>query len=201
MFEVTQKLYFDLFAEGLIDGVRIDHVDGLTDPAGYCRAMRERFDAIGGGQRRALIIVEKILAADEPLATDWGIDGTSGYDFMRDVTALLHDPAGEAPLAETWRSLDPEHGDMDRLVLQARQDTLAWQFDGQLTSCVAAFVALAQSSDQGDDATPAMWRRAIERLLWVFPVYRTYYDGRAAPAADASQREAAWDAAQRHLPP
>lgn len=201
VFEVTQKLYFDLFAEGLIDGVRIDHVDGLTDPAGYCRAMRERFDAIGGGQRRALIIVEKILAADEPLATDWGIDGTSGYDFMRDVTALLHDPAGEAPLAETWRSLDPEHGDMDRLVLQARQDTLAWQFDGQLTSCVAAFVALAQSSDQGDDATPAMWRRAIERLLWIFPVYRTYGDGRTAPLIDAKARNKAWKDVQPHLPP
>ena len=201
VFEATQRLYFDLFAEGLIDGVRIDHVDGLTDPAGYCRAMRERFDAIGNGERRAVIIVEKILAGDEPLATDWGIDGTSGYDFMRDVTALLHDPAGEAPLVETWRALDPAHGDVAGVVLQARQDMLAWQFDGQLAACVSAFVALAQSSADLDGTTPAMWRRAIERLLWIFPVYRTYGDGRTAPRLDAKARDEARAAIQPHLPP
>lgn len=201
VFDATQKLYFDLFAEKLIDGVRIDHVDGLTDPAGYCRAMRERFDLIGGGHRRAIIIVEKILAADEPLPIDWGIDGTSGYDFMRDVTALLHDPAGEAPLVETWRALDPAHGDVARLVLQARQDMLAWQFDSQLAACVSAFVAWGQSSADMDGTTSAMWRRAIERLLWIFPVYRTYGDGRTAPPIDAKARDKAWTDVQPHLPP
>lgn len=201
VFEATQKLYFDLFAQGLIDGVRIDHVDGLTNPAGYCRTLRERLDAIGGKDRRAIIIVEKILAADEPLATDWGIDGTSGYDFMRDVTALLHDPAGEASLTEAWRHLDPAHGDAPQVVLQARQDMLDWQFDGQLTACVAAFDALAQSAPGLEHITSAMWRRAIERLLWVFPVYRTYGDGSTAPRNDAAARQKAWADVQPHLPP
>jgi (1->4)-alpha-D-glucan 1-alpha-D-glucosylmutase len=201
VFEATQKLYFDLFARGLIDGVRIDHVDGLTDPAGYCRAMRARFDIIGGEDRRAILIVEKILAADEPLATDWGIDGTSGYDFMRDAAALLHDPAGEAPLADGWRRLDPEHGDAAHVVLQARQDMLDWQFEGQLAACAASFDALAQSAPGLEHVTPAMWRRAIERLLWVFPVYRTYGDGRTAPRNDAAAREKAWADVQQHLPP
>ncbi|BBD96915.1 malto-oligosyltrehalose synthase [Sphingobium amiense] len=201
VFEATQRLYFDLFAQGLIDGVRIDHVDGLTDPAGYCRAMRARLDANGNEDRRAIIIVEKILAADEPLATDWGIDGTSGYDFMRDVTALLHDPEGETALKEAWQRVDPAHGDAAQVVLQARQDMLDWQFEGQLAACVAAFDALAQSVLGLEHITPAMWRRAVERLLWVFPVYRTYGDGRSAPRDDAAARERAWADVQPHLPP
>jgi (1->4)-alpha-D-glucan 1-alpha-D-glucosylmutase len=205
VFEDTHRLYFDLFREGLIDGVRIDHVDGLTDPAGYCRTLRARFDAIRSGEDRAYIVVEKILAADETLPSDWGVDGTSGYDFMRDATALLHDPTGAAPLKALWQSFDQAHVDPVAVVTQARRDMLSWQFDAQLRACVAAFEALVAAERAATPAmeaiTPAMLRRAIERLLWVFPVYRTYHDGRTAPAGDAGAREKAWEDVQPHLPP
>ncbi|MFB0872341.1 MULTISPECIES: malto-oligosyltrehalose synthase [unclassified Sphingobium] len=195
VFDATHRLYLDLYRERLIDGVRVDHVDGLTDPAAYCRRLRGELDAIRPG---AWIIVEKILGADETLPTDWGVDGTSGYDAMRDLTALLHDPAGEAPLRDLWRALDPDHADPAQVVLDARRDMLSWQFDAQLTACVAALAALFA----GDEAiTPAMLRRAIERLLWVFPVYRTYGDGATAPETDAAQRDRAWRMVERHLPP
>lgn len=205
VFEETHALYFDLFRDGLIDGVRIDHVDGLTDPAGYCRKLRARFDAIKGGDQRAYIVVEKILAADEELPRDWDIDGTSGYDFMRDVTALLHDPSGEAALKALWAERDPDHVDPNAVVLQARKDMLSWQFEAQLEACVAAFMALTESAtaEQPELAalTRGMMRRAIVRLMWVFPVYRTYGDGREAPACDATARQTAWDAVQAHIPP
>ena len=77
VFEATHALYFRLYAEGLIDGVRVDHVDGLADPAGYCRKLRARLDALGPG-RRAYFVVEKILGAGERLPDDWGVDGTTG---------------------------------------------------------------------------------------------------------------------------
>lgn len=202
VFEATHRLYLDLYREGLIDGVRVDHIDGLTDPAGYGRRLRAAFDAIRPG---AWIIVEKILAAEEPLAADWGVDGTSGYDFMRDVTALLHDPAGEAPLVEMWRAIDPDHCDARDVVLQSRRDMLSWQFEAQLRACTEAFVAVARSASAGDIAldavTPAMIRRALERLLWVFPVYRTYGDGSRAPENDEAVREEAWRAVQPYAPP
>lgn len=195
VFAATHRLYLDLYRDGLIEGVRVDHVDGLTDPAGYGRRLRAALDAIRPG---AWIIVEKILGADETLPADWGVDGTSGYDAMRDLTALLHDPAGEAPLRDLWRTLDPDHADPAQMVLDSRRDMLSWQFDAQLAACVAAFAGLFA----GDEAiTPAMLRRAIERLLWVFPVYRTYGDGAAAPDTDAAQRDQAWRMVQRHLPP
>lgn len=189
VFEATHALYFDLFGRGLIDGVRVDHVDGLADPAGYCRMLRARFDAIGGG-RRCYIVIEKILAEQETLAGDWRIDGTSGYDFMREVTSLLHTPEGAAPLGAMWEAVSGRAADFRYEALRARQQLLNWQFAGQTDRCVAAFAALARSAAKTHTAfeavTPAMLRRAIERLLWVFPVYRSYGLGDHGPASDGA---------------
>ncbi len=205
VFEATHALYFRLYAEGLIDGVRVDHVDGLTDPAGYCRQLRARFDAIErpayAPPGPAYIVIEKILADGEPLATDWGVDGTSGYDFMEQVTALLHASAGAEPLAELWADISGRSADFAPEELRARQELLAWQFDGQRRRCVEAFVALARSTADCDGLTLGMLDRAIERLLWVFPVYRTYGTGDAAPAADAAIRETVRQRLAQFVPP
>ena len=202
VFERTHALYFRLWQEGLIDGVRIDHVDGLTDPAGYCRRLRARFESMPRADGTpAIIWVEKILGAGEPLAKDWGIDGTSGYDFMEEVNLLLHDPAGEAPLAEAWARISGRAADFPPEELQARQDVLAWAFEGQLNGCIRAFAALAASDPQSAAITPEMLRRAIVRLLWVFPVYRTYGLGDSAPEADVAIRAEARGRVQSLIPP
>ncbi|MCP3734759.1 malto-oligosyltrehalose synthase [Sphingomonas sp. RP10(2022)] len=178
VFEATHALYFRLYDEGLIDGVRIDHVDGLTDPIGYCRSLRERLGP------DAWIVIEKILGPGEGQPVGWGADGTSGYDFMEQVALLIHEPLGALPLEELWQEISGRYQGFEAEEFEARQDLLAWQFAGQLDACVAAFVAL----NDDEAVTPAMLRRAIERLLWVFPVYRTYGTGDAAPATDAAIR-------------
>jgi (1->4)-alpha-D-glucan 1-alpha-D-glucosylmutase len=188
VFERTHALYFRLYEEGLIHGVRVDHVDGLTDPAGYCRSLRDRLGP------EAWIVVEKILGPGEPLPRVWGIDGTSGYDFMEEVTALLHDPAGAEPLGDLWAEVSGRPADLAPEELLARQQLLAWQFTGQLEGCVHAFAAIAP-----EGVTAAMLRRAVERLLWVFPVYRTY--GPNAPASDAAIREEVRRRVAPHVPP
>jgi (1->4)-alpha-D-glucan 1-alpha-D-glucosylmutase len=193
VFELTHALYLRLYGEGLIDGVRVDHVDGLTDPAGYCRLLRERLDGIerpsGAPPGPAYIVVEKILGADESLALNWGIDGTSGYDFMEEVAALLHDPAGEVPLTELWQAISGRVGEFSAEELASRRDMLEWAFEGQLGGCVEAFARLARSAPATEGFTAGMLRRALTRLLWVFPVYRTYGTGCAAPESDAKIRE------------
>ncbi len=205
VFDATHALYFRLYAEGLIDGIRVDHVDGLTDPAGYCLQLRGRFDAIerpaDAPAGPAYIVIEKILADGEPLATDWGVDGTSGYDFMEQVTALLHAPGGAEPLGELWASISGRSADFAPEELRARQELLAWQFDAQHRRCVEAFVALARSTPDCDGVTMGMLHRAIERLLWVFPVYRTYGTGVAAPVADAVIRETVRGRVAEFVPP
>ena len=203
VFEATHALYFRLFGEGLIDGVRIDHVDGLSDPAAYLRRLRSRFDALAREHRDArgpaYIVVEKILAPGEPLPRDWPIHGTSGYDFMADATALLHDPAGEEPLTELWEAMSGAAGDFERYELRARQEMLSWGFAAQMDGCVEAFAELAASGEASAGWTRAMLRRAIERALWVFPVYRTY--GPDAPPGDAPVRRAVRERAARFTPP
>lgn len=205
VFDATHALYFRLYAEGLIDGVRVDHIDGLTDPAGYCQQLRARLDAIerpaDAPAGPAYIVIEKILADGEPLSTDWGVDGTSGYDFMEQVTALLHAPAGAEPLADLWAEISGRSADFAPEELRARQELLAWQFDAQFRRCVDAFVALARTAAECDGLTTGMLHRAIERLLWVFPVYRTYGTGAAAPAADVEIRDTVRERVAAFVPP
>jgi (1->4)-alpha-D-glucan 1-alpha-D-glucosylmutase len=192
VFEATHALYFRLWEEGLIDGVRIDHVDGLSDPAAYCRKLRERFDTLGRADGAppgpAYIVIEKILASGEALPTDWGVDGTSGYDFMEQVSLILHEPAGRKPLERFWRDFSGRGLTFHEEELQARQDMLSWAFESQLSACVEAFHRLVRSAPETGGLTRGMLRRAIQRMLWVFPVYRTYGTGSDAPESDAQVR-------------
>ncbi|MFT3965251.1 MAG: malto-oligosyltrehalose synthase [Sphingobium sp.] len=196
---LTHQLYFDLYRDGLIDGVRVDHVDGLADPAAYCRALRAAFRAIDP-DRHAYIVVEKILAPREALPVEWETDGTSGYDFMREVSELLHDPSGQAPLGALWEEISGRSADFGVEALAARRDILDWQFEGQLAACIDSFHHLAGA--QGAPwVTRGMIRRALRSLLHIFPVYRTYGTGTAAPPQDGPVRAAARQAALRIAAP
>ncbi|MBN3729114.1 alpha-amylase family glycosyl hydrolase, partial [Burkholderia sp. Ac-20379] len=125
VFEDVHALLFRLVDAGLVDGVRIDHVDGLADPRGYCRRLRERLAALRSPA--PYLVVEKILARGETLATDWLTDGTTGYDFMNDVGALLHDPAGEAPLAKLWAELSGSTADFADEALAGKREAVPRQ--------------------------------------------------------------------------
>ncbi len=190
VFDTVHALPLRLYREGLIAGVRVDHVDGLADPAAYGRKLRATFGA------DAYIVIEKILGAGETLATDWGIDGTSGYDFLNDVSALLHDPAGAEPLGALWHELSGRPADFADEEHPARRDMVARGFAGQLDSTAQAFARLAESDVATRDLALPGLRRAIAWLLEVFPVYRTYGTGDAAPDSDAPIRARAISAAK-----
>ncbi|PCD03495.1 malto-oligosyltrehalose synthase [Sphingomonas spermidinifaciens] len=166
VFDAVHALPLRLYSEGLIDGLRIDHVDGLADPPGYCRRLRAAMEAVRPG---GYLVVEKILAADEALPTDWRTDGTSGYDFMNEVAALLHDPAGEAPLTQLWTEISGRPGDFHAEEHRARIETLDRTFPGQLDTVVTAFHAIAPR-----DLTQGMIRRALTAILLEFVAYRSY---------------------------
>ena len=166
VFDAVHALPLRLYAEGLIDGLRIDHVDGLSDPPGYCRRLRAAMEERRPG---GYLVVEKILAADEPLPNSWQTDGTSGYDFMNEVAALLHDPAGEAPLTVLWTELSGRPGDFHAEERAARVETLERTFPGQLDTVAKAFHAIAPR-----DVTKGMIRRALTATLIAFDAYRSY---------------------------
>lgn len=190
VFDESHRLIVDLYARGLIDGVRIDHVDGLADPRGYCRKLRRVLAA--AGKRRPedasvgapYIIVEKILAPHERLVTIWQTDGTTGYDFMNEVGAVLHDPAGAEPLGALWHritgrpaSFEPEEHEARRQVLR---DNLTSEWNG--TAALLHRVASADLSTR--DITLTAIRRALAELLVNFPVYRIYAGAAGSSAFD-----------------
>ncbi len=205
VFEATHALIFRLYTEGLIDGVRIDHVDGLADPGAYCRKLRQRLAALASQRPPELphapawIIVEKILAADEQLRTDWGVDGTTGYEFMDQVGALLHDPAGDAPLAALWTDLTGEPGDFQAEVRQARRQLLANNLSGEFEAAARALHAVARTDLRTRDFSLGAIRRVFIELLVAFPVYRTYADSNGRDELDQQVIDRALDEARQNV--
>lgn len=173
VFDATHATLFRLYGEGLIDGVRVDHVDGLADPPGYCRRLRARLHKLAG-PHRAWFVVEKILGADEHLPDDWHVDGTSGYDFMDQVNALLHDPSGAEVLRDLWSSVSGRPADFRAEEAAARREVLHRSFSSQLDATVGALHQLARARLATRDTTFDAIRRTLAALLAHFPVYRSY---------------------------
>jgi (1->4)-alpha-D-glucan 1-alpha-D-glucosylmutase len=156
---VEVKRWFD---EGLVDGLRIDHPDGLSDPAGYLSWLRE----ITGPH--AWIVIEKILAVDEPLDPSLPVAGTTGYDALREAGGLFIDPVGAGPLTDLVDSTGFTYGEMPQLArtlkVRAVSDTLASEL-GRLCRAIA-FEADRAHPELGD---------AIATLLSRIHVYRSDY--------------------------
>ena len=190
VFEDVHKTIFRLYAEGLIDGLRCDHVDGLADPRRYCRQLRHRLEKLrlqrppGAPRDGAYLVVEKILAEDESLRLDWRTDGTTGYEFMDQVSAVLHDSAGEAPLTELWRKLTGESADFATQAVRARRQILVDSFEAELDRTARALFASARADLATRDVSLAAIRRVLIELLVHFPVYRTYAGGAGRDAYD-----------------
>ena len=186
VFEATHACIFRLYAEGMIDGVRVDHVDGMALPAQYCRTLRERLQALAS-QRPAeapggapYIVIEKILTGDETVRTGWQVHGTTGYEFMDQVSALLHDPAGAGPLQSLWVEVSGDSLGFEAHVHAARRQLLAENFVGELEALVSALHKVARSDLATRDVAAPAIRRVLIELLVSFPAYRTYVheDGR-----------------------
>ena len=179
VFEATHRTVFRLYTEGLIDGVRIDHVDGLAYPRDYCRKLRRRLDAMTperpeGLRDPAIIWIEKILAPNERLAADWLTDGTTGYDAMNTLGALLHDPAGEAPLTTLWHDLTGRPAVFEDEAMPARRQVLAESLASELYQTATALHRVARRDLSTRDFTHSAIRAVLIEILVHFRVYRIY---------------------------
>ena len=192
VFEATHATLLRLYQEGLIDGMRVDHVDGLADPAGYCRRLRKRLVELSGRRPTdaprdpAYLVVEKILGAGERLPDGWAVDGTSGYDFMDAVNGLLHDPSGETGLRQLWGSVSGRPTEFSAEELAARGEVLERSFSSQLDAVTNALHRIARMHPDTRDTTFASIRRALIAILTHFPTYRGYEVDRRSAADDAA---------------
>jgi len=198
VFEATHAKLFELVAQGLIDGLRIDHVDGLADPRGYCRKLRRRVDSLAPG-RHLPIYVEKILGEGETLHRDWSVDGTTGYEFMNQLSLLQHDPQGEKSLGELWQRHSERPADFRQEAQLARQQILNGSLAGDFESVAQALLQVARDDLMTRDLTLGAIRRALQALIVHFPVYRTYISPLGRSARDDVFFQQAMDGARQAL--
>jgi (1->4)-alpha-D-glucan 1-alpha-D-glucosylmutase len=197
VFDAVHALVFRLYQEGVVDGLRIDHIDGLAEPREYCQRLRQRLTELR--DTAPYVVVEKILGRGEPLRDDWPVDGTTGYDFMNDVGALLHDPAGAEPLAQTWTELTGRSPRFADEALVARRKILAENLSAELDRAARALHRIARDSLTTRDFTFTTLRRVLTELVVHFPVYRIYPQNGLRSAADNRDFEQALAGARATL--
>lgn len=183
-FAAKHAIALRLYRAGLIDGLRIDHVDGLSDPAGYCLELRSQLDALQRHRPselanfRAWLVVEKILASGEHIPADWNVDGSTGYDFMDQVSAFQHSDEASSRLAAHWAVLSGRPRDFHGEEELARHEILSHSFDGQRERLVDALEQAGAEHRDGDGLTRAALRRAATSLIVQLRAYRSYATGR-----------------------
>ncbi|HXU58640.1 MAG TPA: malto-oligosyltrehalose synthase, partial [Verrucomicrobiae bacterium] len=184
VFDRTHGLIGRLIAEGKLDGLRLDHVDGLKDPAAYCRRLRrfvERQRRSGGQRGRAgefYIVVEKILGAGENLRADWPVQGTTGYEFITLLEGIFTDPAGARPLQQICESLAGKRLRFDAVLAEAKSQVIDSSFVADLDRLAVQFQRLAPRF------TTDELRGALRRIAICFPLYRSYVSRKGAGPED-----------------
>lgn len=178
VFEQTHELVLSLVRRGLVDGLRVDHPDGLADPQGYLERLRA-----GGAER---VWVEKILAPDERLR-EWPVCGTVGYEFLNDVCGLFVDPAGEAPLTSLWEQVSGDARGFEEVAFEAKREQAVGTF-GPEVKRLGRELFYGDPYIPGMDRSPKKLHDELARALSSLPVYRTYIDPATGTADDADRR-------------
>jgi (1->4)-alpha-D-glucan 1-alpha-D-glucosylmutase len=192
LFDRMHDLVFGLIDAGKLDGLRIDHIDGLFDPRDYAERLQARFpDGL-------YVVVEKILAHDEELP-DWPVAGTTGYEFTNLVLGLFVDPVGEAPLLRRYARLARDDS-FDEVLYQSKTRIMEVNLASEMGVLAREFHRLSSADWRSRDFTLNGMRQALEEVIAFFPVYRTYVSRRGISDEDRARIEGAVAEAKRRSP-
>ncbi len=191
IFSATHAKLVELFNDGLIDGFRIDHIDGLANPRQYLADLQQ---ATGG----CWVVAEKILEYDETLPADFECAGTTGYDSLQRVAGLFHLPGSASRLTDMWERLSGTGDGFASTVLKAKRAVVKESLFTELNRLVTIAVAICEMDIRLRDHTRRQLTHAVQGLLYQFSRYRAYVEpGRANPL---SEREIIEEAAERARP-
>lgn len=185
VFEEYHRFIHEMVSSGLIQGVRIDHIDGLNDPSGYLKKLRKLL-----GQD-CYIIAEKILELKEDIPEKWPLEGTSGYEFLSYVNQLFTDRHGSEVLVDYYYKLISDIPTYDNIVLENKKLILERHMAGEFDNLVEYFFALQlQGVFQKEQI-----RKALASLMLSLPVYRIYPDKLPLSGTDRELMEEAFSRA------
>jgi (1->4)-alpha-D-glucan 1-alpha-D-glucosylmutase len=171
VFEATHRLVLGLVQEGVVDALRIDHPDGMADPAGYFARLRE-----AGAD---VVWVEKILEAGERLR-DWPVSGTVGYEFLNAICGLFVDGDAEVAFNALWESISDDRRSFQALAAEAKREQAQGPFRPEIER-------LARTLEQGEDDTGISVNALIDSVA-ATPIYRTYVSPAEGLVTDADRR-------------
>lgn len=173
VFDTTHSAVRSWVERNLVDGLRIDHPDGLADPLGYLQRLR----ALGPDQ---WIVVEKILESEEQLPSSWPVDGTTGYEVAERYGRWLLHPDGLERLGAMRDELVGPAPDVHDLVASCKEQVLSEMLGADLARATEAFVRLCASLRRFRDVTRHECHEVLRETAVALPVYRTYVEGRVA---------------------
>jgi (1->4)-alpha-D-glucan 1-alpha-D-glucosylmutase len=169
VFDETHALVLDWLRRGVLDGVRIDHPDGLRDPAQYLQRLRERAP-------NAWIVAEKILEPGEFLRESWPIEGTSGYDFLNVALGVLVSPDGMKELNALYEDFTAEPVWFPAIAHDKKINVMQEALGSDVNRLTSLLVDICEANRDQRDYTRAEMRRAIREIAACFRVYRTYVE-------------------------
>ena len=175
----THELVIRWLDEGVVDGLRIDHPDGLRDPEGYLRRLARE------APPHTWMVVEKILEPGERLPQSWPVAGTTGYDFANRVGGLFVDPAGEEPLNEAYTAFTGEPIDWDEVIHEKKHLVMSEVLSSEINRLTGLAIDSCERHRRYRDYTRHELHETLRELIAAFPVYRTYVvPGAAGPSPD-----------------
>ncbi|WP_375411676.1 malto-oligosyltrehalose synthase [uncultured Bradyrhizobium sp.] len=183
-FDAIHRLVKQLIADDKLQGLRLDHIDGLRDPAQYFQRLRRLIrDARGGTEQSFYMVVEKILGENERMHGFAGVHGTTGYEWLNVITHALVDGKGLDALDETWRQVSNTSPKLEPVLLQAKRRVLETLLTSEFTVLTRLLTRIASGHYSTRDFSADSLRQALELYVLHFPVYRTYITS-AGPSAN-----------------
>ena len=183
VFEATHELVARLAGRPGVDGLRIDHPDGLADPRGYFERLQQRCG-------RHWLVIEKIVADHERLPSDWPVDGTTGYRFANLLTRVFIDEEAEERFDRIYSRFTRERRSFDEISRESRMLIMATTLAADLNRLATRLSRIASGNRFTRDYTTTGLRHALAEVAAHFPVYRTYVTG--AGASEADRRHIDW---------
>ena len=191
VWEATHRLILRLMAEGKVDGLRLDHPDGLFDPAQYFERLNRGVAVATNNsenwpcEKSPYVIIEKILTGAEQLPGEWAVCGTTGYDFANLVNGLFVDSAAAARMERIYRSFIDEEIEFEDLAYRSRKLIVRFALASELNVLANQLTRIALSKRRTCDFTLNSLRDALTEIASTFPVYRTYVSPAGVSESDA----------------
>jgi (1->4)-alpha-D-glucan 1-alpha-D-glucosylmutase len=176
VFEATHRLVLSLMAAGKVDGLRVDHPDGLYDPRQYFERLNNGIALAAKNSENSshYVVIEKILSGGEQLSPEWPVCGTTGYDFANLVNGVFVNPGAAMKLERTYRTFIDDEINVDDLAYRCRKLIMRVALASELNVLANRLAGIALSKRRTCDFTVNSLRDALTEVVASFPVYRTY---------------------------